>query len=226
MPPLEDTCCTRCGTCCKNGGPALHAEDAARLGRSGLDLVHLQTLRRGEMVTDNPSGEVRALECEVVRVRPAPGSAACYFYVPDQRGCAIYADRPAECRALLCKDTAALEAMYAENRLSRRALLPEGHALLQLLDEHDRKADPAELGRLAREVVHGKDEDARREAVRGIAAMLAYDEDVRALTLERAGLPAEALDFLFGRPLADALLGFGLRARGRDAAFRLTRIPT
>ncbi len=211
--------CRRCGECCKRGGPALHTEDIDHFHSGVLGLEHVVTLRRGELANDQPTGAIRPLEGEIVKLRAVSGKRACIFYLPAKRGCVIYEHRPAECRALQCSAPEALNNMYAHNRLSRRDLLPKGHPLLELMDEHEHRCAPAALGELARKILDNDDKAAKEE----IGVMLTYDREVRALVPERAKIAKEALPFLFGRPLTDVLQGFGLTANRTPDGIRLTK---
>lgn len=213
--------CRRCGQCCAKGGPALHAQDKDCFGQDGLSLEALVTLRAGELVHDQPTGKIIKLEEEMVKVRNAETGAACLFYAPSDKSCAIYPKRPAECRTLECADPEPLKAMYEKDRLTRRDLLPEGHPLLELLDAHDETCSPDRLAELAASVLGAQDQD----AVAGIGEMLAFDLEMRNQVMERAGLAPASLHFLFGRPLDIVLNGFGLRAERTDGAIKLSKNP-
>lgn len=168
-----DTACRGCGTCCRKSGPALHTEDAALFASNAFGRADLVTVRAGELAFDQISGDLRPLEVDIVkfgdsRVRnshgfmvgadesdatQAAGLGGCRFLVEqpkspqgESRGqCGIYAHRPVECRALLCKDTRAIGALYNQDRLSRTDVLlatydteknPYAQALIQLVEAH------------------------------------------------------------------------------------------
>ncbi|MBU1610782.1 MAG: YkgJ family cysteine cluster protein, partial [Proteobacteria bacterium] len=160
MDTTQSPRCRRCGDCCRNGGPALHSDDLDCFhGPDGLGMEHLITLRRGEMVRDQPTSSIVALDEEILKIRGKENSSICLFFQANPAGCSIYERRPAECRALSCSDPAPLKAMYKQDRLTRSDLLPEGHPLLELVDEHDHRCDPTELGRLCQQVLESQDQD-------------------------------------------------------------------
>lgn len=214
--------CKRCGQCCANGGPTLHGEDLGLFASpAALDLTDLLTIRVGERVHNQPLNRIEPLEAEVVKITHAPEGRTCIFYNDAEQACAIYDNRPAECRALFCRDTSDLEAMYDKGRIARRDILPEGHPLLELVEEHDQACSVTELARLARLVLDSED----RNATEAIGSMLAYDEAVREAVVTRGGLPETALPFLFGRPMVRLLGTFGLNVRRDDGKTVLVPNP-
>lgn len=162
-----------------------------------LDLDCLVTLRAGEPAFDQPQGRIVLLAAEVVKLRGQGDSFACLFHDERNLACRIYGQRPVECRVLSCRDPEPLARMYDKDRLARSDLMPAGHPLLALIDEHDRRSSPRRLIALLRQLVGGPVEAALAE----LADLLGYDEAVRRLAGERAGLGPAALDFVFGRPL-------------------------
>ena len=212
----EPAACTRCATCCRKGGPALHREDLVLFGSGvGLDLDGLVTLRAGEPALDQPRQRVVLLAAEVVKLKTREGTETCAFLDERRLACRIYDRRPAECRALFCRDPKPLARMYETDRIARADLLPAGHPLLSLIVEHDRRCPPRRLIALLKSLARGPDETAQAE----LAALLDYDASVRRLAVERAGLPGPVLDFLFGRPLSTVAAQCG--ARIREAGGRL-----
>ena len=193
--------CRRCGACCRAGGPALHAGDLPLVRRGVLDLTNLVTLRRGEIVTDNVAGGVGPSPQEIVKIRPVSGGRACRFAIAGApAACAIHRDRPAECRALFCQAPEALVALYREERLTRRDILGAAGPAAELCAYHEAETDLTRLAGLCRLALSG-DADARE----AVARALRLDAALRELTPARAGIPAAALPFLFGRPLEEAL---------------------
>ncbi|EPR39984.1 protein of unknown function UPF0153 [Desulfovibrio sp. X2] len=184
--------CTRCGTCCENGGPALHGEDACLMG-TVLSFSDLVTLRAGEPAHDQIADEIRPLEREIVKLAgrdPLTGRWACRFHTGE--GCAIYADRPMECRLLDCRDTAALVAAYDVDRLTRLDLLPDKSPPVLLIVQHEESCPAGRALELA------KSDDP--EDARTLKEMIAYDHALRD-TLAEKGLGRSELLFLLGRPL-------------------------
>jgi Fe-S-cluster containining protein len=206
--PGEPEGCVRCGTCCRKGGPVLHARDLSLFapgtpGARGpgrvLELSDLATLRRGEPVLDPVTGRVERLSAECLKIK---GRAArdwtCRFFREQDAACAIHERRPAQCRALDCRDPSALAAMYREERLTRLDLIPAGHALAELIRTHE---DLAPADRAVDLAATPEDPAARAE----LARLLDADRTLRRLAVERAGIDPGDLDFLFGRNLEEVL---------------------
>ncbi|MEW5773180.1 MAG: YkgJ family cysteine cluster protein [Thermodesulfobacteriota bacterium] len=192
---MTDLACDRCGQCCRQGGPALHAEDLPLVRDKVLTYADLFTLRRGEPARDQFRDRLLPLEAELVKLKGAGDPSWTCVFLQEPAGCGIYASRPLECRLLSCKDTAALAAAYASGRLGRADILPPGSALAQLAAEHEARCPVPELTRLLAASRAGDG-----GAARAAADMLAYDRAFRAALADK-GLPADILPFLLGRPL-------------------------
>jgi len=192
--------CGRCGTCCRKGGPALHLEDRALVEGGGLALRYLVTLRRGEPVHDNVAGGVIPAPTDIIKIKGRTGTTTCHFFResdPAGGACAIYDHRPLECRLLACSDTRAIEGAYGRERLTRRDLIARVEGLWDLVEDHQRRCDPAEAVRRVR----GGGPAERSE----LGEMVAYDRHLRALLQEKGAVKAEVLPFLLGRPLAEVV---------------------
>ncbi len=218
--------CLRCGQCCSKGGPALHLEDKQCFDNNALDIDCLLTLRAGEMVHDQPSGKLITLASEIIKIKNKQDSTACLFYLPEQKSCAIYLQRPVECRVLECSNPEPLKAMYNTQRLTRRDLLPDGHPLLELMAAHDEFCSPIRLKALAQQVFEGSTQnidkiDIDKIDIDEIGEMLQYDQEMRTLLPQRSGLPESTVLFFLGRPLAELLGAFGLRVEQRQSSIIL-----
>lgn len=196
--------CKRCGNCCREGGPALHVEDMKiiRSGR-GPDLTHIVTLRRGEHVYDQLSHRFEPIKDEVLKLKGCQGTWACAFYSNDAAMCTIYEHRPAECRALDCQNPERLTEIYTHQRMNRQDLIPDGHPMLELIDEHDRHCPADEIARLATPAATGD-----KDAAETLSHMVRYDDELRRLVPERSGMDPAGMDFFFGRPVRTLLRQF------------------
>lgn len=188
--------CRRCGDCCRNGGPALHEEDIPLIQDGTIPLTSIVTLRPGERAYDQPAQSFLPLDAEILKIKGRDGKWTCAFFSPEGNACGMYNIRPIECSVLFCRDIEPLVQMYTQSRLSRADLLPEGHPLLELIAEHDRKCEPKRMEELALAAREGNS-----DAGCALKEMVLFDMEVRRLVPEKAGMPAEMNDFLFGRPL-------------------------
>jgi Fe-S-cluster containining protein len=211
MPAFQPTpSCARCGTCCRKGGPALHAQDRDLVAQGLIHTRHLFTIRPGEVVDDQIRGVLSALDGDLIKIKGRGGTWACCQFDEARSACRIYAHRPLECRALACRDTSGIEAAYGEPRLTRRDLLSGIEGLWELIEEHQRRCDHGLIRRLL-EDSGPAGADAQRRA---LAEMIRYDEELRRMVVARGGLETGMTDFLFGRPLRQSLGGLRRHAPG------------
>lgn len=212
--PHDPAACRRCGECCLSGGPVLHAADLDLVRSGVLDLDDLVTLRAGEPVMDQPRGLASRLAAEAVKIRgmdsPPDGRTwTCCFYRPEDRACAIYDTRPAECRALFCDDPSRLEAMYERDRITRADILPPGHPLLDLIAEQEARCPAGRVVDLAEAILRAEPQG-RRALADQLAPLIAWDRQVRAALAGKAGPLSAAEHFLLGRPPHQVLAPLGL----------------
>jgi Fe-S-cluster containining protein len=201
--------CQRCGTCCRAGGPALHREDRAIVKSGKIPLKDLYTIRQGELARDNVKGCLQPVSSELIKIKGKGRTWVCIYYDESSKDCGIYQDRPVECRELNCRDTFAIEAIYETERLARRDLIEGVPQVWDLVTEHEKRCACHILADFAGRAVDEKNQ----AAVEGIKKMVSYDIQLRAVILEKGGLDPALFDFLFGRPLAEILPGFGLQSQ-------------
>jgi len=193
--------CSRCGTCCRKGGPALHREDRHLVEQGLIHTRHLYTIRRGEWVHDPITGVLVQASGDIIKIKGGSGTWACRFFDEGPHTCRIYANRPLECRTLTCWNTAGIERVYTIGRLSRADLISGIAGLWELVDEHQQRCDVERISRLR---MPSDGSQAGRRAGE-LAEMIRYDTELRNLVVARAGLEAGMTDFLFGRPLQQVL---------------------
>jgi len=208
--------CRACGACCRKGGPVLHREDLALLEEGVLPPAALVTLRAGELARDDVRGTLAPLPEEAIKLAGGGGSWSCLYLDAASGRCAVYAKRPAQCRALCCEDASALAAMYDQGRLTRAEALPALHSGWPALAlAHEAECAWARLAPLA---LRAPCDD---EAGQALLEAVRFDQAFRELAAERAAVPAGALPLLFGRPLLALLADFGLAPA--DGGTRLVR---
>jgi Fe-S-cluster containining protein len=182
-------------------------EDLALVQSGKLPLKDLYTIRQGEMARDNVKGSLQPVAAELIKIKGVGRTWTCCYYDSELQGCTIYTNRPLECRVLNCRDTAASEAIYDQQRLTRKDLLAAVPDLWDLVAAHEKQCRYRDLAELAGILKAGPNPDAADQLVE----MVSYDASLRALITKKGRPDPALLDFLFGRPLADTLPGFGLR---------------
>ncbi len=186
--------CARCGTCCREGGPALHLEDRRLVADGVIHTRHLFTIRRGESARDPVQGGLVRAEGDIIKIKGCDGSWACRFLEGAPPACRIYGDRPIECRLLDCRDPSRIAAAYGRDRLSRADLLTDVDGLWDLVRDHDARCDCGRVRVLLAEP--------GAAAERELAEIVRFDAELRKLMISRGGLEPDMLDFLLGRPMA------------------------
>ncbi len=198
--------CQRCGTCCKKGGPSFHQVDKALIESGEIPSKYLYTIRKGEMAYDNVRQCLEPVSSDIIKIKGKGNSWTCLFFDEAQVACTIYENRPIECRALKCWDTAELEALYAQKRLKREDLLADIEGLWDLIKDHQQRCNYDTILALIKALDSDKSGNARQK----IAELIQFDNEIRKLSVSQGGLDADMLDFLFGRPLTQTLKHFGL----------------
>ena len=159
------------------------------------------------MAYDNVRQCLQPAGTDIIKIKGKGNSWTCLFFDEAQAACTIYENRPIECRALKCWDTAELEALYAQKRLKREDLLAHIEGLWDLIKDHQQRCDYDSILALVKDIHSGGTDDARQR----LAEIIQFDNEIRKLVVSRGGLDAEMLDFLLGRPLNQTIKNFGLR---------------
>lgn len=174
----------------------MHAQDLPLIEDGTIPLADIVTLRPGERAYDQIAENVLPLTEEILKIKGRDGKWTCTFYSPEGRACGMYDTRPIECEELFCRDTAPLAAIYDKERLTRSDLLPKGHPLLELIEEHNAKCNPLLMEETAKKAREGN-----APAGADLMEMVLFDRELRRLVTEKSGMAADTTDFLFGRPL-------------------------
>ncbi|HSO21148.1 MAG TPA: YkgJ family cysteine cluster protein, partial [Desulfosarcina sp.] len=98
----ENRSCRQCGTCCRNGGPALHQADRRLVEEGLIPAEALYTLRPGEPVQDNVTGHPAYASGDIIKIKGSGDTWCCRFLDERTSRCTIYDRRPLECRTLQC----------------------------------------------------------------------------------------------------------------------------
>lgn len=203
--------CQRCGTCCQKGGPSFHQADKALIESGEIPSKYLYTIRKGEMAYDNVRQCLEPVGSDIIKIKGKGNSWTCLFFDEAQAACTIYDNRPIECRALKCWDTAELEALYAQKRLKRKDLLADIEGLWDLIKNHQQRCNYDTILALIKAIHSDQPGNARQQ----LAEIIQFDNEIRKLVVSRGGLEGELLDFLFGRPLNQTLKNFGLSIKNK-----------
>ena len=216
--PTDQTC-QKCGTCCRKGGPALHREDRHLVIDGRLPAETLYTIRKGEPVQDNVAGQRAFAESDIIKIKGHGDDWCCRFLKDEDSRCTIYDHRPVECRALQCWDTREIEALYAQDRLTRQDLLGDIEGLWEMISDHDRRCSFVTIREHAERLASSPSEQAA--ALKAITEMVKYDASLRELLVENGHAQENLLDFLLGRPIVTSLHGFHIKVERKDGRTRL-----
>lgn len=229
--PLEgknNHMCTGCGQCCRKGGPLLHLEDMPLVAQGQLPFTALVTLRAGELARDDVADRLIPLEEEGVKLAGTGEAGAvwrCVFHNADNT-CAVYRHRPAQCRALSCRDTSDLAAMYDTHRASRAHVLrhaPTGW--LDLAEAHEEQCPLRPLVPLAARIEGADWQGDENVNARLLLEAVRYDLAFRELSMEKGQVPQAALPCILGRPVTVFLRSLGLEvATARGGRLRVRRV--
>jgi len=176
----------------------------------------LYTVRAGEIVWDNIQCRLKKTEGEIVKIREGE-TGGCTFYDEAGRRCAIYAHRPVQCAAMTCWDHTEFMRVFDGPKASRTDLIRDRN-LLRLMEAHEEKCSYVELEGHVRAI-----QESGERAVEAILGLLKFDHDIRLLSSRRLNLNPDELDLLYGRPLTETIVMFGLKVvRRTDGLFFLT----
>ncbi len=212
---IKQTTCTQCGTCCKQGGPALHLQDLELIRNGKILVSHLITIRKGELV-DNPLAEkIQPATVELVKIVGKKGQWECCFYT-DQHGCAIYEDRPNACRVLKCWDTEEILTLVEKNTISRFDILNNDSPFIPLIMEHERICPCPNLGEIQTNLHRLSDEQKN-----DLEQRVRSDLNFRARVASDLQLNVREELFYFGRPLFQLLQPLGVQISESSSGIRL-----
>ncbi len=205
LPDSAQVECKRCSECCKTGGPSLQLKDAELLKNGALTYKDIYTIREGELVYNNISNELVAIDYELVKMKEKDNSRICIFLKEDENECTIYDNRPIQCREQECWNPSKLERAFLEEKLTREHLIKGNNTLIDIIERHDEKCSYSMVNELFKRVQDGED------LVGDILEVLQYDTYIRPSLEEKMGIPTEYIPLLLGRPLTDTIEMFGYK---------------
>lgn len=171
-------------------------------------------------MTDNVRGELRVTDEELIKIKERD-TGGCVFYEQENKACAVYLRRPAQCSAFQCWAPGRFSEVYRTPRLTRRDLVQEG-VLRGLMESHEKRCGYALL-----EAHVGRIRSDGERAVQAILQILRFDYHLRPFVADKLGIPPGELELLFGRPLIDTVRMFGLKVgREPNGTFLLTTLES
>jgi Fe-S-cluster containining protein len=177
----------------------------------------LYTIRQGEQVHDNISKSLKKTDCEIIKVRDKHPSSGCIYYDHQENACRIYPHRPAQCRTFACWNTEPFMKLYEGPKATRKDIFRHG-VLLGIMEEHEKRFSYKGL-----EYLIGQIEKKGEKAVEDILNLLRFEAHFREFVREKLDIPESAMAFLFGRPLTETIIMFGLKVEKRgDREYFLT----
>ena len=208
--------CRKCGTCCLQGGPALHMEDLGLIRSGKLPINRLITIRKGELADDPLTDSVHAVAYELVKITGTGRDWRCFYYAAE-KGCTIYASRPSACRVLKCWDTAAILALVGQDTLTRLDILAAGDPLRPLVEEHERLCPCPDM-----EMIRGSVLSGRVQGLDDLQRLVDVDLQFRDQVINDRGLSLAEEMFFFGRPLFQLLQAVGIGITETAGGIRLS----
>ena len=210
--------CKRCGTCCRQGGPALHGPDLELLSSGHLRPDDLITVRRGELAFQPLAASPEPVAHEFLKLTGRNGSWQCVFYDEATKGCGRYEHRPMACALLDCTNTGPLLDIAGQDLLTRFDCIADDDPLLPLMREHEDLCPCPDLHAVRQEIEQGAFTAPRLAELEAAAAR---DLAFRSRTAAGFGLSVGQELFAFGRPLLQLLLPLGIAAVNTPAGLRL-----
>ncbi|WP_310599898.1 YkgJ family cysteine cluster protein [Desulfobulbus sp.] len=211
--------CRRCGTCCLQGGPALHGPDLALIRAGWLHPDNLITVRRGELAVQPLAAGPEPVAREFLKLAGQGGSWCCLFYDGAAGGCRCYDHRPMACGLLDCADTGPLLAVAGQDLLTRFDCLEADDPLVPLMREHERTCPCPDLEAVGHDL---RGAQTARERLARLEAAVARDLRFRERAAQSLGLSLGRELFAFGRPLFQLLLPLGIQTRNTPDGIRVT----
>ncbi|WP_456386798.1 YkgJ family cysteine cluster protein [Desulfolithobacter sp.] len=204
------TGCLRCGSCCEQGGPALHTEDLALLESGRLHPGQLVTVRRGELALAPLGTCPEPVQAEFLKVQGRDGSWRCCFFDRENSGCAIYDHRPLACRILECWEPGPLLDIAGRDLLNRFACIADDDPLLTLVRLHESQVPCPDLSCLSDLL---KDPASREARLHALSRQVQLDLMLRDRAVREHRLSVALELFYFGRPLFQLLKPLGIQVR-------------
>ena len=206
--------CKRCGTCCENGGPALHLEDKQLVVEGSLPRAHLITIRKGELVHNPVTNRLQSVRQELIKISGVGNQWNCFYFDPKEKGCTIYETRPKACRILECWNTAPVEEIIAKDTLSRLDLIADSDPLYQAVQEHESSFPCPDIKKLLQSGPQGNSANLEERAN--------LEVEFRTSLVNKHDLSLGEELFHFGRPLFHLFISVGAKVVEVDRRLQIS----
>ncbi|MBU0674590.1 MAG: YkgJ family cysteine cluster protein [Proteobacteria bacterium] len=202
-----DSQCTRCGTCCRNGGPALHQLDRETVVNGFIGPHQMITIRKGEPVINPITGALAYYETDFIKIRGRDASWTCLFWQDDE-GCGIYSNRPQECSLLFCRNPGPVTEIMGRNFLTVRDLIPPDEKILTYLERLEHECGYPEVFNLIQKL---NTSDDHNNISAQLTHLLQKDISIRSDFYDTYSTISNWELFILGRPLFKVLAPMGYR---------------
>jgi Fe-S-cluster containining protein len=210
--------CRRCGSCCQQGGPALHGGDLALIRSGRLRLEDLVTVNLGELAFQPLATTATTVAHEFLKLQGRDGTWCCTFYDETARGCLRYEHRPLACGLLDCTDTGPLLDITGQDLLTRFDCIdPDDPILAVILKQQQQKPCP-DIQTISNNFAQSY---AHAELLAGLLEDVNLDLAFRSRTASTFHLSVALELFYFGRPLFQLLLPLGIQPVNTSDGLRL-----
>ena len=216
--PAEKQSCDRCGSCCKQGGPALHRPDISLIQGGRLDRYHLVTIRKGEPAFLPFADQPAPVPSEFLKLQGRQGSWCCLFYDEQARACSIYENRPMACGLFDCTAPEPILAITGKDLLTRFDCIDPDDPLLPLVRRHDREFPCPDMEMVTAGLNSPAD---RLSLLADLTPLVNGDLAFRRQLTAQGTLSVAAEMFYFGRPLFQLLLPLGVGIRETPSGVQL-----
>jgi hypothetical protein len=197
----------------------LQVQDLRLIEEGTVTRQNLYAIRKGELVWDNVIEALVIAPEEMIKIRERKGGG-CIYYRDAGKACKIYENRPAQCSAMACWDPARFMEIYREPKLARKDAI-KNPVLAGLMRAHESRCSYKTMeGHVKRIEMEGD------KALEAIIQMLRFDNRLRPYLSQELDLDPKEMDFIFGRPMTDTIVMFGLKVESKpDGGFFLTTLP-
>jgi len=204
------TSCDRCGSCCLQGGPALHGGDLHLIREGELAISDLVTIRKGELAYQPMADMPSLVESEFLKIAGRPGSWACRFYDESGQACTIYGHRPLACGLFDCTAPEPILRITGQDLLTRFSCVDSDEPLVLIAREHEEKYPCPDLARIVSQLQDGRQ---RKEVLARLTPLVNDDLTFRRQITQQRQLSIGEELFWFGRPLFQLLQPLGIQVQ-------------